>query len=40
MAKFRLQLSKFNAYFPRIAGSFHLQICAVFSLTNVNLTFR
>ena len=28
-------VSKFNAYFLHITGCFHLQICAVFSLTNV-----
>ena len=32
--------SKFNAYFPHITGCFHLQIYAVFSLTNVNVTSR
>ena len=33
-------VSKFNAYFPHIIGCFHLQICAVFSLTKVNVTSR
>ena len=33
-------VSKFNAYFPHITGCFHLQIYAVFSLTNVNVTSR
>ena len=31
-------VSKFNAYFPHITGCFHLQMYAVFSMTNVNVT--
>ena len=38
--KVSFTVSNFNAYFPHITGCFHLQICAVFSLANVNLTSR
>ena len=38
--KVSVTVSKFNAYFPHITGCFYLQMCAVFSLTNVNATTR
>ena len=38
--KVSVTVSKFNAYFPHITGWFHVQICAVFSLTNVNVMSR
>ena len=33
-------VSKFNAYFPHITGCFHLQIHAIFSMTDVNVMSR
>ena len=38
--KVSVTVNKFNAYFPLITGCFHLQICAVFSLTKDNVTSR
>ena len=36
--KVLVTVGRFNPYFPHITGCFHLQICAVFSLTDVNVT--
>ena len=38
--KVSVTVSKFNAYFPHTTGCFYLQINAVFSMTNVNVTSR
>ena len=38
IGKVLVTVSNFNAYFPHITGCFHLQIYAVFTMTNVNVT--
>ena len=38
--KVLVTFSNLNAYFPHITGCFYLQIYAVFSMTDVNVTSR